>query len=155
MPDSSPKRALARFIARFDPKIAALTRAVLAKMRARLPGANELVYDNYNALVVGFCSTDRASSAICSVAVYPRWVNLYFFNGPDLPDPQNLLKGSGSVVRRIQVDRAALIDQPVVKALIAHAVRLADTPLNRRNRTRMIIKAVAKKYRPRRPAERP
>ena len=152
MPEQSPKRALAGFIARFDPKIASLARAVLASVRARLPGANELVYDNYNALVVGFCSTDRASSAICSVAVYPRWVNVFFFNGSDLPDPQNLLEGSGSVVRRIRVNDAALIDEPAVKALIGHAAKLADTPLDRKNRGRTIVRAVSKKHRLRRPA---
>ena len=34
--------------------MAALTRALLAKVKARMPGAAILVYDNYNALAIGF-----------------------------------------------------------------------------------------------------
>jgi hypothetical protein len=41
----------------------------LAKMRARLPGAVELVYDNYNALAIGFGPTERTSEAVFSIEV--------------------------------------------------------------------------------------
>ena len=145
----SPARQLSGFIAKFDPRIAALARAVLARLRSRLPAAHRLVYDNYNALVVGFCSNDRASGVIVSMGVYPRWLNLYFFD-PDLPDPHGLLKGNGSMVRRIQITDAALIDSPAVKALIAHAVKITEPRLAAKGRGRLIIKAVSKKQRPRR-----
>jgi hypothetical protein len=35
-------------------------------------GAIELVYDNYNALVIGYGPTERASDALIFLAVYPR-----------------------------------------------------------------------------------
>lgn len=50
------------------PEIARLTKAVLGKMRQHLPGSAELVYDKKNSLVIGFCSADRASNAINSIA---------------------------------------------------------------------------------------
>jgi hypothetical protein len=56
---------LAGFIAKFTPEVAAQARAILAKMRTRLPGAVELVYDNYNALAIGFGPNERASET-CS-----------------------------------------------------------------------------------------
>ena len=40
------------------PEIVAQAQAVLAKTRAHLPGAIELVYDHYNALAIGFGPTD-------------------------------------------------------------------------------------------------
>jgi hypothetical protein len=49
------------------------------------------VYRNYNALVVGFCVGDRASSGLFSIAVYPRYVTLFFLKGAALPDPNGLL----------------------------------------------------------------
>ena len=52
------------------PEMAKLTKAVLAKMRPRLPGAIELVYDKKRSLVIGFCPDDRASHVINSIAVY-------------------------------------------------------------------------------------
>ena len=60
----TPKQQLDGFIARFTPGIARLIKACHASMRKRVPGATELVYDNFNALVIGFGPTDRASKVI-------------------------------------------------------------------------------------------
>ena len=51
---------------------------ILKKMRARLPGAIQLVYDNYNALAIGFGPSERSSEAIFSIVLYPRYVTLFF-----------------------------------------------------------------------------
>jgi hypothetical protein len=59
MKDNSPERRLTQFIARYTPEIAVLAQKVLDGMRARLPGAVQLVYDNYNALAIGFGPTER------------------------------------------------------------------------------------------------
>jgi len=74
----NPEEQLESFLAKFTPEVAALTRVILAKMRERYPTALELVYDNYNALAIGFGPTERASEAIFSNAVYPKWVSLFF-----------------------------------------------------------------------------
>ena len=50
-------------------------------MRARLPGAIELVYDNYNFFVIGFGPNDKPSQAIFSIAAHARGVNLCFLQG--------------------------------------------------------------------------
>ena len=52
------------FIDKFTPEVAALTRALIDKMKARVPGATIMVYDNYNALAIGFGPTDRAGQAV-------------------------------------------------------------------------------------------
>jgi hypothetical protein len=148
---ASPSVQLARFIAKFMPDMQHLTKAVLRKMRLRFPGATEMVYDNYQALVVGFCPNDRASDVICSIGVYPRWINLYFFEGDSLPDPEGLLLGNGNMVRRIVVQRVEDLDRPAVQALLEEAVKRADPPLDPAGKRRLLIKAVAKKQRPRRP----
>jgi hypothetical protein len=48
------------------------------KMRAKLSGAVQLVYDNYNALANGFGPSERVSEAISSVVLHPRRVTLVF-----------------------------------------------------------------------------
>src|SRR6266436_1894806 len=100
----SPAQQLKAFIARYEPEVGAAARSALATMRKRLPGAVELVYDNYNALAIGFGPTERASDAIFSIAVYPRWVSLFFLQGATLADPQKLLRGSGSRVRHVVLE---------------------------------------------------
>src|SRR3954453_20292210 len=96
-----PQRQLDEFIDKFRPDVAALTRALLTKMMARVPGAVIMVYDNYNALAIGFGPTEKAGQAILSLAVMPRWVTLCFLRGVGLPDAQGLLKGSGNQVRHL------------------------------------------------------
>jgi hypothetical protein len=127
-------------IDRQAPGMAKLARSVLARMRVRLPGAVEMVYDKKNSLVIGFCSAERASNVINSIAVYQRWVNLYFFEGDTLPDPEGLLQGTGSMVRSIRITDAADLDRPAVKALMAEALKCAEPPLDRTAKRKILLK---------------
>ena len=140
----SPAQQLDGFIGRFAPPMAKLAKAALKKMRERLPGAVEMVYDKANALVVGFCPNERASDAITSMAVYSKWINVYFFEGDSLPDPEGILQGSGTMVRYVRLTSAADLDRPAVKAVLAEAIRRADPPLDRKAKRRLLIKQVSK-----------
>jgi hypothetical protein len=152
MKNKAPEEQLAGFIAKYTPEIGALAQKTLARMRARLPGAIQLVYDNYNALAIGFSPTERASDVIFSIALYPRWVSLFFLRGADLPDPQKLLKGGGKQVRHIVLESAADLDKPAVKALMNRALERSAKPLDSANPGQMIIKSISARQRPRRPA---
>ena len=107
-----PRKQLAIWIDRYDPTMARLARAVLRKMEQRLPGATELVYDNYNALVIGFGPNQRASDCPFSIAVYARWVNLYFLEGRLLSDPEGLLQGTGIGCGTSRCDRPLISTNP-------------------------------------------
>ena len=154
--DGSPAKQLASFIQKFTPEIAALTRAILAKMRTHYPTALELVYDNYNALAIGFGPTERASEAIFSIAVFPKWISLFFLQAQKgrtpLPDPEKRLQGSGNVVKHIRLASAATLDEPAIRTLMQEAEARAAVPLDPKGKHRLIIKSVSKKQRPRRPA---
>lgn len=151
MKEKSPEKLLAGFIDKYNPLIGVLARAALAKMRTLLPGALELVYDNYNALAIGFGPNERASEAILSIALYPRWVSLFFLQGANLSDPHKMLKGSGRQVRHIVLENASDLDKPAIQAFIAQALRCAPRPLDPATPRRTIIKSISAKQRPRRP----
>ena len=151
MTEPSPRAQLAGFISKFSPPIAARARAVLATLRTRLPGAVELVYDNYNALAIGFGPTERMRDLIVSVAVYPRWVSLFFFNPGQLDDPAKLLHGDGTMVRHLVLAAADDLDRSAVRALLRQAIAVADVALDARQPRRLVIKSVAARQRPRRP----
>jgi hypothetical protein len=150
----TPTQELARFLAMYEPGIAATARAALARLRARLPGATEIVYDNYNALAVGFGPGDRPSEAIFSIVVYPRWVSLFFLQGARLKDPAKLLRGSGTKVRHIVLREAGDIGLRQVDELIAAALAAAVRPIDAKAQRQLIIKSVSAKQRPRRPGPR-
>ena len=151
MNKQSPSARLSGFLAKYSPEIRVVARAALSKMRATIPGSLELVYDNYNALAIGFSPTERASNAVVSIAVYPRWISLFFLQATDLPDPTLLLKGSGKKVRHVVLVSANEIDRPEIQSLIAAAVSRAFIPFNPKARNRLLIKSVSAKQRPRRP----
>ena len=139
------------FIDKFTPEVAELTRALLAKAKARIPGATILVYDNYNALAIGFGRNDKAGQAILSLAVMPKWVTLCFLWGKSLPDPHAILNGDGSRVRHVRLHQPEAFDDPRVQALIAAALDETQWPIDPAAEQRLVIKSISAKQRPRRP----
>jgi hypothetical protein len=143
--------ALDGFLAKFTPEVDVLAHALIARMRARLPGAAIIVYDNYNALAIGFGPTEKPSHAVLSLAVFPRWVTLCFLQGAGLPDPHGLLRGAGSRVRHVQLHDPQALDDPRIEALVAAAVARSEPPFDTAADQRLVIKSVSAKQRPRRP----
>ena len=139
------------FIDKFTPEVAALTRALLARMKRRIPGAVIPVYDNNNALAIGFGASDRVKDVVLSLAVMPRWVTLCFMWGVRLSDPHQLLKGEGSQVRHVRLHSPDALDDPRIDAFIAEALANADRPIDPAEPHRLVIKSVSAKQRPRRP----
>ena len=150
--DDSPQGQLESFLDKFTPEVATLARDCLTKMRARLPGAMQLVYDNYNALAIGFGPSERASEAIFSIVLYPRWVTLFFLQGAGLADPKRVLKGSGKVVRHIVLASAADLDLPAIQDLMGRALKRAEVGIDPTAPGRLVTRSICAKQRPRRPA---
>lgn len=147
---ASGEQQLQGFIRKFDAEQAALIRAVRKALRKRLPAANELVYDNYNFFVIGYCATERPSDCVVSIAAAANGVGLSFYYGATLPDPHHLLQGSGSQNRFIRLESAAILARPEVEELILAALAQAKNPMPRSGRGKLIIRSVSKKQRPRR-----
>jgi hypothetical protein len=146
----APAKQLDSFIAKFDPEVARLTRASLKILRQRFATAFELVYDNYNALAIGWSPNGRTSEVICSLAVYASGVNLYFMYGAKLKDPHKLLQGQGNRGRFIRLDNAERILDPKVARLLDDATKLGDTPLPKTGKRQLIIRSVSANQRNRR-----
>jgi hypothetical protein len=149
------KRQLDSFLAKYSPEIETFARRALATMRKLVPGAIEMVYDNYNWLVIGFSPSERPSEAIFSLVLPPNAVTLCFLQGAGLPDPSGLLQGSGNVVRNIRLytsgmKDAKVLDNPEVLSLINVALNRAKVPMPPGGRRKLIIRAVAARQRPRR-----
>ena len=147
---TSDEEQLAGFIDKFDSGNASLIRSVRKTLRRRMPTANELVYDNYNFFVIGYCSTERPSDCIVSIAAAANGVGLSFYRGASLPDPHGLLLGSGRQNRFIRLESAATLGQPSVEELIAAAISQAANPLPAKGRGKLVIRSISKKQKARR-----
>jgi hypothetical protein len=147
---ASPAKQIAAFIGKFDRANAKLIRAARAALRARFPTAIEQVYDNYNFLAIGFCTTERTSDCLVSLAANAKGVSLSFYYGASLPDPQGILEGSGNQNRFIRLESAETLARPDVQALLAAAVANAKTPPPSTGAGYSMVKSVSAKQRPRR-----
>ncbi len=123
--NKSPQSQLDALLDKYTPERATAGRDCLKKMRARLPGATQLVYDTYNALGIGFGPSEKASEAIFSIVLYPRYVTLFFLQGVHLPDPERLLQGNGRIVRHIKLESPTDLDKPAIRKLMAVALKSA------------------------------
>jgi hypothetical protein len=144
------EKKLKSFIGKFDPQHQTLIRKVRSALRKRFPTAYELVYDNYNFFVIGYCPTERPSDCIVSIAAAANGVGLCFMRGASLPDPQRVLQGSGNQTRFLRLESADVLERPEVKAIFTAAVAQSKSPLRESGRGKLIIRSVSAKQRPRR-----
>jgi hypothetical protein len=145
---------LASFFAKYEPAIAKLGKTLRAKLRDRLPGLYEVVYvyENQDALVIAYSPTEKGYDGLCSIALYPRSVKLFFAQGALLSksDPNKLLHGSGKTVRHVVLNTVAEFDRAEIEVLIAAALKLAKLRLDSSAKGAVIIRAEAQRQRARR-----
>ena len=144
---------LASFFAKYEPAMAKLGKALRAKLRDRLPGLFEIVYvyDTQNALLISYSPTENGYEGLCSIALYPRCVKLFFAQGALLSksDPNKLLQGRAKV-RYVVLNAVADFDRAEIEVLMAAALKLAKVRLDAKAKGSVIIKAEAQKQRARR-----
>jgi len=143
---------LDEFLAKYSPEMASQGRSCLAKLRRLMPTAIRLVYDNYNALVIGFSATIRPSDAIVSMALFPRYTSIFFLKAAvqRLPDPEELLRGNGTTVRHVRLQSADDLESPALRTLLQHAIRFSPVPFSKA-RGKFVIQSISARQRPRRP----
>jgi hypothetical protein len=143
------EKRLSEFIGKFKPAHRSLIRSVRKELRGRFPSAHELVYDNYNFFVIGYCTTERPSDAFLSIAASANGVGICFIHGASLPDPNGILQGSGKQTRFIHLETAAMLSRPEIGALLLVAAARARAPLPPKGRGKLVIRSVSAKQRPR------
>jgi hypothetical protein len=87
------------------------------------PTANELIYDNYNALAFGWSVTDRIGHLFCTIAVGRTSGNIHFgfYWGASLSDPKKILIGNGNQYRYILVKSVDDFPKTYMKKLMKEA----------------------------------
>jgi len=63
----------------------------------------------------------KMSEHYCYIGAFKRHVNLGFYYGAILPDPQGLLEGTGKNLRHIKVNTLEAVDQPAVRDMLRAA----------------------------------
>jgi len=143
---------LRKLIARFAPAHQRLIGTSRRRLRKRLPTAHELVYEYRDFFVISFSPNEHGYEGVLAIRASSDGVRLYFNRGKELPDPEKLLRGSGSKVqaRWIQLEAASALARPAVTRLIEEAIARNRVPFARAGRGPVVIRSASAKQRPRR-----
>lgn len=110
---------------------------------ALYPDCNELLYHTH-ALTSVYSISEKLSDAFCMLPIYTNHVNLGFNKGALLEDPNNLLKGTGKLIRHVVVKKPRDYRNTDVTALIRESIDYAvcdmDKPTNSIGKTISKIK---------------
>ena len=107
-----------------------LFRDVRAYVLELYPDSNELLYHTH-ALTSVFSISEKMSDGFCMLPIYTNHMNLGFHKGVLLKDADNLLTGTGKLIRHIHVKHPDDYRNPSVKTLIEEAVALAISDLDK------------------------
>lgn len=116
------------------------------------PGCNELIYDNYNAVALGWSTSDKLGDVFCSMAAFKDYTHFGFYRGNEIADPEKKLSGAGNQYRYIKV--AAIKDFPktylkkLLKEAYAHSKSRVKTGSQDIKGATIVKSISAKKKRP-------
>ena len=117
------------------------------------PNANELIYDNYNAVAFGWSPTDKVGHTICSIAVGRSSKNVHFgfYWGSEISDPKKILMGQGNQYRYILVTDIKKFPKAYIKKLVKEAYANSLTKVKDPKQIvsgQTIVKSISDKKRP-------
>lgn len=96
--------------------LGALARAWFHRLRACGPDVRELLHDGHPTACVG-------DAAFAYINAFTTHVNLGFFQGASLPDPQGLLEGSGRFMRHVKLRPGVPLPTEHLERLVLAAYR--------------------------------
>ena len=94
------------------------------------PEAVEVVRLGDRAATLGV-GPKKMSEGYCYIMPHKKWVNLGFYKGSTLADPENLLEGTGKALRHVKVRDLSLAESPAIRALVEAALSERKAALGR------------------------
>ncbi|MGE5249622.1 MAG: DUF1801 domain-containing protein [Bacteroidota bacterium] len=105
-----------------SPEAQELARALRELVMKTLPDAREKIHPGWG--VADYYPGEPQGRGALSIGPQKKYVNLYFMNGVDLPDPTGLLTGSGKRLRHVKIKTAEDLRNPALADLIRAAVSI-------------------------------
>lgn len=91
-----------------------------------VPQANELIWDNYNAVAIAYSKSEKLKDAFCHIALYTQHVNFGFNRGAELTKTNIELQGKGKLIRHITVKDFQTFPKKEITGMIWEAVGISE-----------------------------
>ena len=109
------------FLAPFPPQTQALAQQVRQLIKETCPHLKETVRPGRNAIT--YEAGERMSEWLLYISPFKGHVNLGFFTGTSLPDPQGLLQGTGKSLRHVKIKQLEDVQNPALRELLRAAAQ--------------------------------
>ena len=117
-----PDRILLSYLASYDPHISRLALALRDVVLDEAPEAIESISKGY-AVAIGFSFTGKPmKDGFCHIATYTSHVNLGFNRGALLPDPNQVLAGTGKMIRHVTIRNESDLERPLLRRYLQAAI---------------------------------
>ncbi len=110
------------------------------------------MYEYHDFLVISYSPNERGYDGVFAIRAGANGIRLYLNRGKGLPDPENLLRGSGTQTRWIHMEGASTLVRPAVVCLIDEAIARNRVPFAPTGRGPVVIRSESAKKRQRRSA---
>ena len=121
-----PNPKLIKFIEPYDEGIQKLALDLRGFILGVVPQANELIWDNYNAVAMAYSKSEKLKDAFCHIALYSKHVNFGFNRGAELTKTSVKLNGQGKLIRHISVKDIESFPKREIKNMIWEAVGISE-----------------------------
>jgi len=123
----APPKELLRFLKRFDPAIRELALDARELILKVLSPPNESILDVY-VLALNYGFSERMKDQVVYIGVHARHINLGFYAGARMADPQGILEGSGKQMRHIKIHSQEALGTPVIRDYLRRAAPEGSLP---------------------------
>jgi hypothetical protein len=113
------------YLGPFPDDLAEIVHLLRERIFGVMPNAHEVVWDAANAVSLVYAPSRRWQDGVCHIAVYSEHVNLGFNHGAALPDPWDVLRGTGKRIRHATFRNVEEVDvlwiDQYLQAALSHA----------------------------------
>jgi len=122
----NPHPQLKEFLSPYNEDIQELTIQLRDFITNLVPEANELIWDNYNAVAIAYSKSEKLKDAFCHIAVYAKYVNFGFNRGTELTKTSINLSGTGKLIRHFSVKEFSSFPKKEIENMIWEAVAISE-----------------------------
>ena len=113
-------KKLDEFLSNYDEQVFGNALKLREVLFANLPNIIEQI--DIAAKMIAYCYGQKYSELICTIIPSKKGLKLGFYKGIGLPDPDNLLEGTGKVSRYVDIKSTEQIKSPALKKLLVNAL---------------------------------
>ena len=112
---------LEQFLTPYSPMVQALVLKLRTLIREIMPDAIEQL--DLPAHLIGYGLDRTYKGLICGITLHKAHINLMFARGTELPDPEDLLLGTGKRARHVTIRQEVDLERPGVRTLLVAALQ--------------------------------